>query len=209
MKIKVGIVDDHQLFLRSLSLMLNSSRNYKVVIEATNGQHLKDKIYAIPELPDIMLIDVSMPVMDGQSTAAWMNRDFPSIKLVALSMNDKDIFVINMIKAGCCAYLLKDISPKDFETALDDVSTKGFHNSDVCNARRLMKYEEGVVKLTENEKKFLQYACTDMTYKEIANLMFLSERTIDGYRASIFQKLNVETRVGMAMEAVRRELVRI
>lgn len=211
MKIKIGIVDDHQLFLKSLALMLQSFNNYDVVIEASNGKNLQEKIENEKNIPEIMLIDVNMPVMDGIATATWLNEKYPSIKLVALSQNDGDRAIISMLKAGCCAYLLKDTHPNELEKALNEIYDKGFYNADASNInfRRFLKLEKESVNITEKEKKFLQLACSDMTYREIAGILNLSERTIEGYRESLFQKLNVQSRVGLVLEAIRRELVTV
>lgn len=209
MKTSVGIVDDHQLFLKSLSLMLKSFKEYDVIVEALNGKDLQEKLQEMTITPSIMLIDVNMPVMNGIETAKWLSTKYPQMKLVALSMNDNDSIIIDMIKAGCCAYLLKETHPDELEKALQEINLKGFYNADVSNInfRRLLQSEKESVAVTDKEKNFLQYACTDMTYKEIANAMFLSERTIDGYRESLFGKLKVQSRVGLAMEAIRRGLV--
>lgn len=211
MKISIGIIDDHQLFLKSLVLMLQTFKKYEVVVQAINGKDLQDKMKSDLNVPEIMLIDVNMPVMDGVATAAWLNQHYPAMKLVALSMNDTDSTIIEMIKAGCCAYLLKDTHPNDLEKALDDIQVKGYYNADVSNInfRRLLTYEKDIIKLNEKEKTFLQLACSDLTYKQIAALMFLSERTIDGYREALFQKLNVQSRVGMAIEAIRKGFVKL
>jgi DNA-binding NarL/FixJ family response regulator len=211
MKVPIGIVDDHQLFLKSLSLMLASFNDYYVVLEALNGKDLQQKIATTKELPQIILLDVTMPVMDGIATATWLNEHYPAIKLVALSMNDTDKIIINMIKAGCCAYLLKDTHPNELEKALNEINERGYYNADVSNInyRRLLQAEKDAIVMSDNEKKFLEYACSDMTYKHIADKMNLSERTIDGYRQSLFQKLNVQSRVGLALEAIRKDLVKL
>ena len=140
MKIRLGLVDDHKLVLSSLSEMLTHLDEFEVVVEAVNGKELQDKIGRLTTLPDIMLIDVYMPVMDGFATAAWLNEKHPDIKLVALTMNDSDNTIIGMIKAGCCAYLLKDTSPEDLKKALLEITIKGFCNSDLINLnfRRLL-----------------------------------------------------------------------
>ena len=209
MKIPIGIVDDHQLFLKSLSLMLKSFKVYDVVAEALNGKELQEKILQSNVIPSIMLIDVNMPIMNGIETAKWLHANYPSIKLVALSMNDNDTVIIDMIKAGCCAYLLKETHPDELEKALQEIHAKGFYNGDASNInfRRLLISEQEAVIITDKEKQFLQFACSDLTYREIAALMFLSERTIDGYRESLFGKLKVQSRVGLAMEAIRKGLV--
>lgn len=112
--------------------MLETLQNFEVVVEALNGQDLQRKLEGKKELPDLMLIDVNMPVMDGIETAAWLNVKHPSVKLIALSMNDKETAIIKMFKAGCCAYLLKDVHPAVLEKALHEVYTKGYYNSDAA-----------------------------------------------------------------------------
>ncbi len=211
MKITLGIVDDHQLFLKSLVLLVNSLESFNILVDALNGEHLLKKLASLDIQPDILLIDVNMPVLDGVKTAQRVAEKYPLVKMVALSMKDDDATIINMIKAGCCAYLLKDIHPSEFEKALLEIYSKGYYNADASNInyRRLIlkANKEDTVKFSDKEKRFLQYACTDLTYKQIAAEMYLAERTIDGYREILFQKLNVESRVGMAMEAIRRNIV--
>ncbi|MFL9482618.1 response regulator [Chitinophagaceae bacterium LWZ2-11] len=211
MKIKIGIVDDHQLFSKSLSLMLSTFSEFEVILEAQNGKDLQDKLPYQTTLPDIMLIDVNMPIMNGVATSTWLHKEMPTIKLVALSMNDDDKTIIGMIKAGCCAYLLKDTHPDELEKALLEINSKGFYNADAgnINYRRLLLagQESEQLVISEKERQFLQYVCTDMTYKQIAIQMGLAERTIDGYREALFQKMKVQSRVGLALEAVRKELV--
>lgn len=213
MKIRIGLADDHQLFLKSLSLMLESLQGFEVVVEALNGADLQEKLPQKKELPDIMVLDVNMPIMDGIETAKWLQKEYPAIKLVALSMNDKDNIIIKMIRAGCCAYILKDIHPTMLENALRQVYEKGYFNSDASNIhfRRLLAKadDEHQLHITPKELEFLQLACSDLTYKQIAVEMNLSERTIDGYRESLFQKLHVQSRVGLCLEALRKDLVKL
>lgn len=209
--IKIGIVDDHQLFLKSLSLLIASIPGCEIVIEALNGKDLGEKLEQKKVLPDILLVDVNMPFMNGLDTAQYMQRRHPEVKLVALSMKDDDNTILSMLRAGCCAYLLKDIHPNELEKAILEIDKKGYYNADVSNInfRRLLLYakKEDSLVLSEREKKFLQLACSDLTYKQIAGEMIVSERTVDGYREALFEKLNVQSRVGMALEAIRRNLV--
>lgn len=211
MKITIGITDDHQLFLKSLSILINSFPSFHIILDALNGEHLLQKLSSNKVLPDILLIDVNMPVMDGVKTAQQVAQKYPLVKMVALSMKDDDTTIINMIKAGCCAYLLKDIHPDELEKALLQVYHKGYYNADASNLnyRRLIikANEEAAFSITEKEKQFLHLACSDLTYKQIAAQMNVSERTVDGYRENLFQKLNVQSRVGMALEAIRRNIV--
>lgn len=207
--ILIALADDQQLFLRSLSTLIDGFEGKKVIMEALNGKDLLDRFENAEQLPHIVLLDVNMPVMNGEQAAELLSKKFPDTRLVALSMKDDDRTIIKMIKAGCCSYLLKDIHPNELDKALTEIHTNGYYNSDTVNRnlRRLLSHNETELKLTEKEQLFLHHACSDMTYKEIASKMCLSEKTIDGYREAIFVKLNVKSRVGMALEAIRLQLI--
>lgn len=213
MKVKIGIADDQQLFVKSLGELIGRFKRFETVVDGLNGKDLLDRLAKLAELPDIVLLDVNMPTMDGVSTAKIMTEKYPDIKIVALSTNDDDATIINMLRAGSCAYLLKDIHPDELERALGEIYEKGFYNADVVNIRhrRLILHEHAVedVKLNDREILFLKLACSDLTYKQIASEMNLAPRTIDGYREALFEKFNVQSRVGMAMEAIRRQLIKI
>lgn len=208
-EILIALADDQQLFLRSLSTLIDGFDGKKVIIEAMNGKELIRQLEIAPQQPHIVLIDVNMPVLHGEETAKLLTQKYPDSKLVALSMKDDDQTIIKMIKAGCCSYLLKDIHPNELDSALTTIFDKGYYNGDTVNKnlRRLLCNSDAQLKLTEREQLFLSHACSDMTYKEIASKMCLSEKTIDGYREAIFVKLNVKSRVGMALEAVRLQLI--
>jgi DNA-binding NarL/FixJ family response regulator len=160
-----------------------------------------------------MLIDVNMPKLDGFATTEWLQKNFPSMHLVALSMNDHDKSIIRMIKAGCCSYLLKDTHPVELEKALRQIHESGYYNADASNLnyRRLLQFQkdEETLHLSDREKAFLKLACSELTYKQVAAEMHVSERTVDGYRENLFLKLRVQSRVGLCLEAIRRELVNI
>lgn len=211
MKITIGIVDDHQLFLKSLTVLINSFDGCEVILEALNGEELMRKLEAAEKKPDILLVDVNMPVMDGPRAVAKITSAYPAIRISALSMKADDLTIIKMLKAGSSAYLLKDIHPDELERALNEIYKKGFYNADAANInyrRLLIKEEESEkLKISDREKEFLRLSCSDLTYKQIAGQMYLSERTIDGYRESLFEKLNVKSRVGMVLEAMRQNLV--
>jgi len=210
-KIKIGLVDDHQLFRKSLTLLLSSFKNTQVVMDATNGIDLQQKIAQADVIPEVMLIDVSMPQMDGPQTAAWLHQTYPGIRKVALSMDDKEETIIKMLRAGCCSYLFKDIHPNELEHALDEVHRFGYYNPDISYQKLISSAQEAEssLHLTERELYFLKLSCSDLSYRDIASIMNLSERTIDGYRASMFTKLNVQSRTGMALEAIRKGFVKL
>lgn len=208
-KIKIGLVDDHQLFSKSLSLLLATFKNFEVVVDAIHGKDLQAKLTSLATVPDIMLIDVSMPVMDGPQTATWLRQAFPKIRLVALSMSDNQQTIIQMLMAGCCAYLFKDTHPDVLEQALEEVNQFGYYNPAIKQQNSKGTEWNNRLQLSDNELEFLKLACSDLTYKQVAHQMKLSERTIDGYREALFEKLQVQSRTGMALEAIRRGLVKL
>jgi len=209
----VGIIDDHQLFVHSLGLLVNSFGGFETIIEAHSGEYLLKGLANLPAVPDILLVDINMPGIDGVHIAEAVTKQYPLVRLIALSMNDDDLSIISMLQAGCCAYLLKGIAPIELERALSEVRDTGFYNGDSwnINCRRLAQQHSrrDDSRLSDKELRFLQLACSEWTYKEIAGRMNLSERTIDGYRESIFEKLKVQSRVGMVLEGIRLKLIRM
>jgi DNA-binding NarL/FixJ family response regulator len=220
MKVTIGLADDHQLFTQSLvSLLTNELKHYEVVAQEAGGWQLLERLKTLLKKPDIIMLDVRMPQsdpnvprMDGPQTAKEIHRLYPEIKIVALTSMDDDASIINMIRAGCTAYFLKDIHVDELDRALMEISSKGFYNGDSINIRyrRLLRHADtDEIKLNDREIQFLKLACSDLTYKQVAAEMNLAERTIDGYREAMFEKLNVQSRVGMAIEAIRRQLISI
>jgi DNA-binding NarL/FixJ family response regulator len=214
-KIKVGLVDDHKLIIDAMTLMVNSFETYQVVLQAFNGIDMIAKMEIAKEEPEIILLDVNMPQMNGFETAAWLTAHKPLINLVALSMNDDDLSLIKMIRNGCKGYLLKDAGNGELKKALDEVMNKGFYYNEYVTGKlinTINRNDDAVlnpVKLSKNETAFLINACTEMTYKEIAAKLFVSDRTIDGYRDALFDKLQVKTRVGLVVYAIKNGIVQL
>jgi DNA-binding NarL/FixJ family response regulator len=215
-KIKVALADDHVLLRRGLASLVNSFDEYTVVYEGDNGLDLQKRINK-DDLPDLVLLDINMPKMDGFATAQWLKQTYPLVKILALSMYDNENSVIRMFKAGARGYILKDCEPAELRTALDSVMTKGYYYSELVTGKlihTINKLDEdadmrNLSHLNEKEIQFLKLACTEMTYKEIADKMFLSPRTIDGYRDALFEKLSLKTRVGLVMYAIKNGIVQV
>ncbi|MES1217620.1 MAG: response regulator transcription factor [Bacteroidota bacterium] len=215
-KIKVALADDHVLLRNGLAGLINSFDDYEVIFEADNGADLQNKIKK-DEAPDLVLMDINMPTLDGFATAEWLRQNFPLAKVLALSMYDNENSIIRMFKAGARGYILKDCEPAELKAALDSIIKKGYYYSELVTGKLIhsinkMDDDAGIKNLSslnERELEFLKYACTEMTYKEIADKMFLSPRTIDGYRDALFEKLNLKTRVGLVMYAIKNGIVQV
>ena len=214
-KTNVALVDDHVLLRNGLAGLISSFDEYQSIFEADNGKDFIEKIKTNP-VPDLVLLDINMPEMDGYATAQWLKQTYPLVRILALSMYDNETSIIRMFKAGARGYILKDSEPKELKKALDSIMSKGFYNSDLVSSKLIhsinkLDDKESEVKqlvdLNDREIQFLKLACTEMTYKEIAEKMFLSPRTIDGYRDELFEKLGISTRVGLVMFAVRNGIV--
>lgn len=207
----VGIVDDHVLFAQSLQGLINSFEGFQVVFMAKNGTDLINKLDIATQDPDIILLDINMPVMNGFESLQWLNDNKSDVRVVALSMDDSEETIIQMLKGGSRGYLLKDIHPNTLNDALIEVATKGHYYSDHVTKALLTgvtkKEEKENPNFTKRELQFIELACTDLTYKEIANRMCLSPKTIDNYRDTIFKKLEVRSRIGLVLHAIKHNLI--
>jgi DNA-binding NarL/FixJ family response regulator len=210
MSYKIAIVDDHVLIAKAIAGVIDHFKNYSVLYEAENGKALMDKFANPKNIPDIVLLDISMPVMDGFETAKWLKEKHPDVLVLVLSMQDDDLSLIRMIKSGAKGYLLKNIHPEELERALDELTTRGYYYPEWAagrvfsnmsgdpNAKRAAE-----VIFTEREHEFLKHCCTELTYKEIGEKMACSTRTVEGYRDTLFSKLGLKTRVGLVMYAIK------
>lgn len=214
--ITVGLVDDHVLLRNGLAALVKNI-GHQVVIEASDGKDFITKIQEGAPKPEVVLMDINMPVMDGYETAIYLKQHYPEIKVLALSMYDDEAAIIRMLKNGARGYILKDSDTPELKSAIEAVLTKGFYYTEMITGKLLHTInssdEEGttrkVLNLNEREMEFLKLSCSEMTYKEIADKMHLSPRTIDGYRDSLFDKLKIKTRVGLAIYAIKHGIVHV
>jgi two-component system invasion response regulator UvrY len=212
-KIQVAIADDHTLLRKALAGLISSFENYTVLFEAGNGTDVKTNITK-HLIPDIVLLDVNMPGMDGYETVRWLYINYPQIKVLALSMYSDEKTIIKMLRLGAKGYILKNTDPEELKNALDSVMKKDFYLSEYISGKIISGLHKGAanpdeqqIALTDREKEFLQLICSDMSYKDIATKMFVSTRTVDDYRNALFEKLKVRTRVSLAMYAIKHGLV--
>ena len=212
----IALADDHVLLRNGLANLIRNF-GHEVMFEANNGE---DMIRYIQEgkRPDLILMDINMPVKDGYESAAWLKNNYPGIRVLALSMLDDENAIIRMIKNGARGYVLKESEPAELKNAINAVLQKGFYYSEMVTGRLVhsisgvddeSQNSQQVMQLTEREIEFLKLACTEMTYKEIAAKMYLSPRTIDGYRDALFLKLDIKTRTGLVIYAIKNGIVKI
>ncbi|MDP9958205.1 response regulator transcription factor [Chryseobacterium lathyri] len=208
MKKTIVIVDDHVLIAKALEGIIDNFNEFEVIYVCENGKDLIQKLEDNGKVPDIILLDISMPIMDGFETAAWLTQNHPEIKVMALSMQGDDNSVIKMIKNGAKGYLLKNTHPKDLETALIKLNSDGFFYPEwaskiIFSNLNKDKETESTVRISDREREFLKYTVTELSYKEIADRMCCSPRTVESYRDQLCDKLDLKTRVGLAVFAIK------
>jgi two-component system invasion response regulator UvrY len=217
--IRLALVDDHNLLRTGLAGVLDKL-DYKVIMESENGRQFIDKLDK-ENLPDVVLMDINMPEMDGFETTLWLKKNHPLVKVLALSMFDDENSIIRMLKNGARGYILKDSRAAELKAAIEAVVHKGFYYSELVSGSLLHSlHQDGdeddndndsdlqkVLKIKPRDIEFLKLVCTELTYKEIAERMFLSPRTIDGYRDDLFQELGVKSRVGLVIFAIKNGIV--
>jgi DNA-binding NarL/FixJ family response regulator len=213
-KIKVGMVDDHVLLRTALAGLINNFEDCAVVLQASNGEELIKKLES-GLIPDVVLLDLNMPVMDGMEAAHWLQEKNPNIHILMLTMYDSDIALIRLLQAGVKGFLKKDIHPDELRFAIHSVVQSGFYYSHNATGRLVnlfRKQSDNVNSLSKSllsniEIEFLRMASTELTYKEIAQKMSFNPRAVDNLRDSLFQKLSIKSRVGLAMYAIKHGLV--
>ena len=212
--LKIILADDHILLRDALVPLINSFTYCNVIDVAGNGVELQNSITK-KQVPDIVILDLNMPKMDGYETAYWLHENYPLVKVMVLTMYDSEIALIRLLQTGVRGFLKKDIHPEELKNAIFSVADDGYyysHNTTSKLASLFMKSSNPQKQIEKSllspiEIEFLKYASTDLTYKEIANIMKLTPRVIDNYRDSLFEKLDVKSRVGLAIYAVKNGVV--
>ena len=210
--INIVLVDDHIMLRNGLAELLER-KGFNILFEASNGKEFIEKLNK-KQLPNVVLMDINMPLMNGFETTTWIAKNFPIINVLALSMYDTEINIIRMLRCGAKGYLLKDGNPTELVNAINTVVEKGFYTSDLVNSKMIKSISGSNIlnvskslNLTEREIVFLKHCCTELSYKEIASEMCISQRTVDGYREELFEKLDIHTRIGLILYAVKVGLI--
>ena len=215
-KITIAIADDEALFRKGMKLILNSYEDLEIILEAENGLDLIQQLNLTDQLPNVLLLDLKMPEMNGVEAAKAIQKQYPRIRVIVISTHFSRAFVINMIELGAAAYLPKNSEPEDVVETIKAVFSNGFHYSTEVlavirenmiskqNLKALFPFE-----LTSREKEILQLICEQNTTPEIAKKLFISPRTVDGHRNNLLAKLNCKNIAGLVVFALQNQIVNI
>jgi len=214
LKYKVMLADDHVLLRHALATLINSFEEFEVIAMADDGAMVLE-LLETGNIPDLLILDLNMPKINGYDTAKHLLTHYPKINILVLTMYDSEISLIRLLQVGVKGFLKKDVDPFEMKKAMLIVSESQFyysnHNMDRLSAMvRQKKSKEDILQkrlLNETEIEFLRLSSSDMTYKEIATIMKMTPRKIDHYRDNLFDKLDVKSRVGLAMYTIKNGLI--
>ncbi len=212
--IKIAIADDHALFRRGMVSLLKTIPDFEMVLEASNGQELVDQL---PEyMPDLVIMDLKMPIMDGMKATEIIKKNWPDIKVVVISMHDEDQFVTHLMELGANGYLLKDTDTEEVELAIRTIIKEDYYYGPFLNKvmhRRFLdktrKKEAALttkIHFTDRELEIIHLVCEGLTTAHIAEKVCLSARTVDGHRNMIMEKIGVKNTAGVVVYAVKNQL---
>ncbi|MCY7310354.1 MAG: response regulator transcription factor [Chitinophagaceae bacterium] len=213
-KIKIAIADDYKIFREGLKVGLSAEENFDVILEADNGEELLKALETAT--PDVILMDLKMPLMDGMEATKAVRKKYPTIKVLVVTMYDDDKFIIHLMENGANGYLLKNTEPDEIKKSIYAVHENGYYFNDLVNKALLKKlvlknnlkpsFNQNV-ELTEREMEVLKLICEEKTAAEIAKDIFLSPRSVEGIRQRLIEKIGVRNTAGLVMFAVKNNMV--
>lgn len=214
--VKIAIADDEILFRKGMKLILNSYDGLNVSLEAENGLDLLEQLKTVESIPDVLLLDLKMPEMNGVEVAKIIRVDYPQLKIIVLSTHFSRAFVINMVELSAVAYLPKNSQPQEVVDTIFSVHTKGFHYNDevlsIIRENLISKSKPKIefsLQLSNREQEVLQLICEQYTASEIADKLFISPRTVDGHRNNLLLKLDCKNVAGLVVFALQHKIVEI
>jgi len=213
-QIKVALADDHILLRSALASLIDGFGDCKVIHQSNNGKELIDW-FENGLVPDVAILDLNMPEMNGYEAARLIQQKFPNVNVLMLTMYDSELSLIRLLQAGVKGFLKKDIHPSELKFAIHSVMNAGYYYSNhtagrLANLFRSVDEKKNFLQnmmLSEQEVQFLKLACSELTYKEVAQKMALNPRSVDNLRDQLFVKLDVKSRVGLAMVAIKNGIV--
>lgn len=216
MPIKIALADDHTLFREGVKLIINSCDDFMLVLDADNGQTLLEGIATLENIPDVVLLDLKMPVKDGMETTKELKAAYPEIKILILTMIDQDDYIIHLLDLGANGYLQKNSSAAEVQMAIRKVAEKGFYFSDHVSQVMLTGLKrkrtqpqalDAMTKISAREKEVCELMAAGLTTNEIADRLFISTRTVETHRKNLMEKLGVKNSAGIIYRAVKEGLL--
>jgi DNA-binding NarL/FixJ family response regulator len=214
-KIKIILADDEELFRKGIYFLLQRESNIEIIYEASNGSELIEYLKSTNQLPDIIMMDLKMPLLNGVEATKLIHKDFPVIRVIALTSYNTKSFIANMINVGAASYLVKNASPVDMIKTVNEVAQKGFyyneivmeviHENMISNAASRTVLDEDF--LTEREKEVLELICKQYNSAEIGEKLNLSARTVDGHRNNLLLKTNSKNMAGLVIFAIQNKII--
>lgn len=202
----VVVVDDHTLLSQAIAGLVDEFEDFKTLYICRNGRELLNKLESPKNIPDVVLMDINMPILNGIETTENLKNHFPNIKVLALSIEEDENTILKMLRAGAKGYLMKDTKKAILEKALLQVMETGSYHDNTVTQILQNSSKIKAVELTTKESEFLKLACSEMNYKEIADTMFVSPKTVENYRDSLYRKLSLKNRIGLVLYAIQNNL---
>lgn len=217
-KIKIALADDEVLFRKGIGFMLQREPDFEIVFEANNGKELTDYTKDSKSLPDIILMDLKMPELDGVEATKLIHEKNPELRIIALTSYNTKAFIANMIKLGAASYLIKSSTPSAVIFTIREVMEKGFYydsrvmkiiHEDVLSGKTRKKELEEAGTLTRREKEVLKLICKQLTTIEIAEKLFISPRTVEGHRNNLLLKTESKNTAGLVIYGIKKEIITV
>ena len=215
-KITIAIADDYKIFRDGLKVGLSMDDNLDVIAEADNGEDLLKLLETIH--PDIILMDLNMPILDGMEATKRVKKQYPTIKVLVVTMYDDDKFIIHLMEIGANGYLLKNAEPEEIRKSIYAVHENGYYFNDLVNKALLKKLVlknnlrpsfNNNIEFTEREQEVLKLICEEKTATEIGKEIFLSPRSVEGIRQRLIEKVGVRNTAGLVMFAIKNGIVEL
>lgn len=213
--IQIAVVDDHLLFREGIKAIFQEEKNMEISLEASDGEEFLNSLKNSVIKPNVVLLDIRMPNLDGYATAEILLKDYPEMKIIILTMHEEERHIIRMIELGVNGYLMKNASPDEVVESIECVLEHDYYfNNKITNIMRKILMYKGkrtvdnmIYDLTEREKEVLELICKEFTAKEIGEKLFISFRTVEGHRKKLLAKLNVKNTAGLVVFALKNEIV--
>jgi len=208
---KLAFADDHEMFRKGISAIIASFGGFEVIIDANDGQELLDKFAAASILPEIVIMDISMPRCNGYDTLNIVRKKYPDMKVLIMSMHKHELAIIKMLRDGACGYILKNSKPRELQLALESIKETGIYLSGIAGKHllRTIQNTDLLPSLSEMEIQILKLCPTDLVYKEMADKLKTTETAIVGHKDNLFFKFEVNSRTGLVICAIKMGLVSV